>query len=96
LHKYLSLSLGFSALAVGKAVAQHCNIIKNAFVACCLEAGATTTITPKVVPSFVRDIGILVIASVSIESFNQGASTSNVTRVRAGKLTEWHLYATRA
>ena len=36
----------YTALTVGKGVTQDCIILQNAFVACCLEAGAATTTAP--------------------------------------------------
>ena len=64
----------YTALAVGKGVAQVCSILQNASMACCLEAGAGTSTTPIVTPDCVQVIGAQVIASVSIESYGQGAS----------------------
>ena len=45
-------------------------------MACCLEAGAATITAPIVTPTFAQDIGALVFAGVSIESYGQGASIS--------------------
>ena len=64
---------------------------------CCLETGAaTTTTTPIVTPTFAQDIGALVFASISIESYNQGASIFNAACGGAGKLAEEQLNAARA
>ena len=46
-------------------------------MACCLEAGAATTTAPILMPTFAQDIGALVFAGVSIESYSQGASIFN-------------------
>ena len=43
------------------------------FVACCLEAGAATTTASIVTFTLAWDIGALVFAGMSIESYNQGA-----------------------
>ena len=59
----------YTALAAGKRVAQDHIILQNAFVARCLEAGAVTTTAPIVTPAFARDIGALVSAGMSIESY---------------------------
>ena len=42
----------YTALAVGKGIAQDRIILQNAFVACCLESGAATTTAPIVTPAF--------------------------------------------
>jgi hypothetical protein len=42
----------YTALAVGKGVAQDRIILQNAFMALCLEAGAATTTAPIVTPTF--------------------------------------------
>ena len=86
----------YTALAVGKGVAQDRIILQNAFVARCLEAGAATTTAPIVTPTFARDIGALVFAGVSIESYGQGASIFNAACGGAGKLAEEQLNAARA
>ena len=62
----------------------------------CLEAGAATTTTPTVTPTFAQDIGSLVFAGVSIESYGQGASIFSVAGGGAGKLAEEQLNAARA
>ena len=86
-----------TALAAGKGAAQKCIILQNAFVACCLEAGpATTTAAHIVTPTFARDIGALLFAAVSIESYGQGASIFSIAGGGAGKLAEEHLNAARA
>ena len=64
----------YTALAVGKGVAQDHIILQNAFVACCLEAAAATTTVPILTSTFAQDIGALVFASVSIESYSQGVA----------------------
>ena len=46
-------------------------------------------------PIFAQDIGALVFAGVSIESYGQGASIFNVACSGAGKLAEEQLNATR-
>jgi hypothetical protein len=86
----------YTALAVGKGTAQDRIILQNAFVARCLEAGAATTTAPTVTPAFARDIGSLVFAGVSIESYGQGASIFSVAGGGAGKLAEEQLNAARA
>jgi hypothetical protein len=86
----------YTALAVGKGVAQDSIILQNVFVACCLEAGAATTTASIVTPTFVQGIGALVFANVSIESYDQGASIFNAACGGAGKLTAEQLNATRA
>ena len=86
----------YTALAVGKGVAQDRIILQNAFVACCLEVGAATTTAPIVTPTFAQDIGALVFASVSIESYSQGAYIFNGACGGAGKLAAEQLNAARA
>ena len=86
----------YTALAVGKGVAQDRIILQNVFVARCLEAGAATTTAPIVTPAFAQDIGALVFAGVSIESYGQGASIFSATGGGAGKLAEEQLNAIRA
>ena len=86
----------YTALAAGKGVAQDRIILQNAFVARCLEAGAATTTAPIVTPAFARDIGALVFAGVSIESYGQGASIFSAAGGGAGKLAEEQLNAARA
>ena len=46
-------------------------------------------------PTFARDIGALVFASVSTESYSQGASIFNAACGGAGKLAEEQLNAAR-
>ena len=65
-------------------------------MACCLEAGAATTSAPIVTPAFARDIGALVFAGMSIESYGQGASIFSAAGGGAGKLAEEQLNAVRA
>ena len=60
-----------------------------------LEAGAATTTAPIVTPTFAQDIGALVFAGVSIESYSQGASIFNATYGGAGKLAAEQLNAAR-
>ena len=86
----------YTALAVGKGVAQDRIILQNAFIARHLEAGAATTTAPIVTPTFARDIGALVFASVSIESYSQGASIFNAACSGASKLAAEQLNDTRA
>ena len=86
----------YTALAVGKGVAQDRIILQNAFVARCLEAGTATTTAPIVTPTFAQDIGALVFAGVSIESYGQGASIFNAACGGAGKLAAEQLNAARA
>ena len=90
------LSPIYTALEVGKGTAQDRIILQNAFVACCLEAGAATTTAPTVSPTFAQDIGSLVFAGVSIESYGQGASIFSVAGGGAGKLAEEQLNAAQA
>jgi hypothetical protein len=86
----------YTALVVGKGVAQVRIILQNVFVAPCIEAGVATTTIPIVTPTFAQDIGALVSASVSIESYGQGASIFNAACGEAGKLAAEQLNATRA
>ena len=86
----------YTGLAAGKGAAQDRIILQNAFVACCLEAGAATTTASIVTPAFARDIGALVFAGVSIESYGQGASIFSVAGGGEGKLAEEQLNAARA
>ena len=62
----------------------------------CLEAETATTASPIVTPTFAQDIGALVFASVSIESYGQGASIFNAACGGAEKLAEEQLNAARA
>ena len=64
-------------------------------MACCLEAGAATPTALIVTPTFAQDIGALVFAGVSIESYSQGASIFNAACGGAGKLAAEQLNATR-
>ena len=48
------------------------------------------------IPTFAQDIEALVFASVSIESYNQGASIFNAAYSGAGKLAGEQLNAARA
>ena len=83
-------------MAVGKGAVQDRIILQNAFVACCLEAGAANTIAPIVTPAFARDIEALDFASMSIESYSSGASIFSVAGGGTGKLAEQQLNAARA
>jgi hypothetical protein len=76
----------YTALVVGKGVAQDCIFLKNEFVIYCLEAGTATP--PIVIPTFGRDSVALVIASISMESHDQGACFFNTTYYGVGMLTE--------
>ena len=62
----------------------------------CLEAGAATATALIVTPTFAQDIGALVFADVSIESYSQGASIFNAACGGAGKLAAEQLNAARA
>ena len=86
----------YTALRAGRGASQDRIILQNAFVVCSLEAGAATTTAPIVTPAFALDIGAVVFAGVSIESYGQGASIFSAASGGAEKLAEEQLNAARA
>ena len=61
----------YTALAVGKGVAQDHIILQNVLMARCLEAGAATPTTPIVTPVLAQDIRALVFAVAFLQSLTQ-------------------------